>query len=94
MKRSRYSLTLFITGTTPRSLRAISNVRDFCGREIGDDYELEIVDLYDAPDRAQPANVIVAPTLVRHEPKPVKLLVGDMSEALRLRAVIIAPNGG
>jgi len=75
-------------------LRAISNVRDFCGREIGDDYELEIVDLYDAPDRAQPANVIVAPTLVRHEPKPVKLLVGDMSEALRLRAVIIAPNGG
>jgi circadian clock protein KaiB len=74
-------------------LRAISNLRDFCGREIGDDYDLEIVDLYDTPERAQPANVVVAPTLIRHEPKPVKLLVGDMSEAHRLRAAIIAPNG-
>jgi circadian clock protein KaiB len=72
-------------------LRAISNMRDFCGREIGDDYELEIVDLYDAPERAQPANVVVAPTLIRHEPKPVKLLVGDMSETRRLRALILAP---
>ncbi len=91
MKPSRYSLTLFVTGATPRSLRAISNVRDFCSREIADDYQLEIVDLYDAPERAQPANIIVAPTLIRHEPKPVKLLVGDMSETRRLRALILAP---
>jgi circadian clock protein KaiB len=91
VKRSRYSLTLFITGTTPRSLRAISNVRDFCGRELGDDYDLEIVDLYEAPERAQPANVIVAPTLIRHQPSPVKLLLGDMSETARLRALILAP---
>lgn len=91
MKASRYNLTLFITGATPRSLRAISNVRDFCGRELGDDYDLEIVDLYETPERAQPANIIVAPTLIRHEPKPVKLLVGDMSETRRLRAVVLAP---
>ncbi|MFZ1106257.1 MAG: circadian clock KaiB family protein [Hyphomicrobiaceae bacterium] len=91
MKASRYNLTLFITGATPRSLRAISNVRDFCGRELGDDYDLEIVDLYEAPERAQPANIIVAPTLIRHRPKPVKLLVGDMSETSRLRALVLAP---
>jgi circadian clock protein KaiB len=91
VKTSRYSLTLFITGATPRSLRAISNVREFCGGELGDDYDLEIVDLYEAPERAHPANVIVAPTLIRHEPKPVKILVGDMSETCRLRALIRAP---
>lgn len=91
MKTSRYNLTLFVTGTTPRSLRAISNVRDFCGRELGDEYDLEIVDLYDAPERAQPANIVVAPTLIRHQPKPVKLLVGDMSETRQLRALVLAP---
>ena len=91
MKSSRYSLTLFVTGATPRSLHAISNVRDFCGRELGDDYDLEIFDLYEAPERAQPANVIVAPTLIRHQPRPLKLLVGDMSETARLRALILAP---
>jgi circadian clock protein KaiB len=91
VKTSRYNLTLFVTGTTPRSLRAISNVRDFCGRELGDEYDLEIVDLYDAPERAQPANIVVAPTLIRHQPKPVKLLVGDMSETRQLRALVLAP---
>jgi len=84
----RYGLTLFITGATPRSVRAVENVQAFCGRELEGDYELEIVDLYNDPGRAQPANVIVAPTLIRHEPKPVKLLVGDMSDAKRLHATI------
>ena len=51
--------------------------------------DLEIVDLYESPDRAQPANVIVAPTLIRHEPKPVKLLVGDMSDTQRLQTTIM-----
>ncbi len=84
----RYSLTLFVTGATSRSMRAVANVRDFCDRELQDAYDLDIVDLYQAPERAQPANVIVAPTLVRDHPKPVKLLIGDMSDTERLRAIV------
>jgi circadian clock protein KaiB len=84
----RYGLTLFVTGATPRSMRAVANVRGFCEQELQGAYELEVVDLYQVPERAQPANVIVAPTLVRDHPKPVKLLIGDMSDAERLRSVI------
>ena len=91
MTARRYGLTLFITGATPRSLRAVANVREFCGRELQGNCDLEIVDLYEEPQRAQPANVIVAPTLIRHEPKPVKLLVGDMSDAQKLHATIVVP---
>ena len=91
MTARRYGLTLFITGATPRSLRAVANVREFCGRELQGDCDLEIVDLYEEPHRAQPANVIVAPTLIRYEPKPVKLLVGDMSDAQKLHATIVVP---
>ncbi len=83
-----YGLTLFVTGATPRSLRAVANLRSFCEQELKDGYELEIVDLYQSPDRAQPANVIVAPTLVRHFPLPVKLFVGDMSDKQRLKDMI------
>ena len=88
MSDFRYGLTLFITGATPRSMRAVANVRDFCERELTDSYDLEIVDLYEHPERAQPANVIAAPTLVRDHPKPMKLLVGDMADAERLIATI------
>ena len=90
MSEVRYALTLFITGVTPRSLRAVANVRSFCESELAGVHELEIVDLYQHPERAQPANVVVAPTLVRHEPKPVRLLVGDMSDTERLCAVVKA----
>ena len=83
-----YGLTLFVTGATPRSMRAIANVRDFCRQELTGVYELEVVDLYQSPERAQPANVIVAPTLVRDQPKPMKLLIGDMSDLERLKALI------
>jgi circadian clock protein KaiB len=75
-----HELTLFITGATPRSLRAVANVRNFCERELADDYDLEIVDLYEHPERAQPADVVVSPTLIRYRPKPVKMLIGDMSD--------------
>jgi circadian clock protein KaiB len=86
----RYGLTLFVIGATPRSLLAVTNVRGFCGRELEGAYDLEIVDLYEQPERAQPANVIVAPTLIRHDPKPVKLRVGDMSDTQRLHTTILA----
>jgi len=86
----RYALTLFVTGVTPRSLRAIANVRAFCESDLPNRYDLEIVDLYEHPERAQPANVVVSPTLVRSSPEPVKLLFGDMSDKAQLSAVLKA----
>ena len=65
MTDDRYALSLFITGTTPRSMRAVANVRAYCEAELSGRYDLEIVDLYEHPERAQPANVVVSPTLVR-----------------------------
>ncbi len=88
MSDVRYALTLFITGITPRSLRAVANVRAFCEGEMNGSYDLEIVDLYEHPERAQPANVVVSPTLVRSLPHPVRLLFGDMSDRQQLCAVL------
>jgi circadian clock protein KaiB len=88
MGEGRCALTLFITGTTPRSMRAVANVRAYCEAELRGRYDLEIVDLYEHPERAQPANVVVSPTLVRAHPQPVRLLFGDMSDTKQLSAVL------
>jgi circadian clock protein KaiB len=88
MSDVRYALTLFITGITPRSMRAVANVRAFCEDELDGSYLLEIVDLYEHPERAQPANVVVSPTLVRSRPQPVRLLFGDMSDKQQLCALL------
>lgn len=83
-----FRLTLFVTGATVRSLRAVANVRRFLDLELAGRYELEVVDLYRSPERASAAQVVAAPTLVRHEPQPARYAVGDMSHTDALRAAI------
>lgn len=87
----RLGLTLFVTGSTPRSLLAVANVRRLCDEAVPGEYDLEVVDLYEHPERAQPANVLVSPTLVRHTPIPVRLLIGDMSDRDQLMTLVSPP---
>jgi circadian clock protein KaiB len=84
----RYALTLFVTGATRQSLAAIANARAFCERELPPDYELEIVDLYAAPERAKEFDIIASPTLVRHHPLPARRAVGDLSDRERLASIL------
>ncbi len=83
-----YTMTLFVTGATKLSLLAVANVRDFCENELEGNYDLEVVDLYRTPERAQSAQVIAAPTLERSEPRPLRRVIGDMSDRGKLRAAI------
>jgi circadian clock protein KaiB len=83
-----YAMTLFITGVTVRSGRALANIQEFCETELGGDYELEVVDLYRTPERARLNQVVAAPTLIRREPKPARRVIGDMSDRRRLNDAI------
>lgn len=90
-----YLLRLFVTGSTPRSVRAIRNVMELCEANLRDRYVLEIVDIYQEPALARNAQVIAAPTLVREQPKPVRRLIGDCSDTKKVLAHfdIAARNG-
>lgn len=81
---------LFVTGATPRSRRALYNLRRFCDENLANDsYELEVVDLYRTPERAREAQIVAAPTLVRFLPEPRRLAIGDLSDADALRAFLL-----
>jgi circadian clock protein KaiB len=75
----RYSLRLYITGTTARSTEAISNIRKLCEEYLAGRYDLEVVDIYQQPTQAADAQIIAAPTLIKDSPKPVKRVVGNLS---------------
>jgi circadian clock protein KaiB len=83
-----YTMTLFVTGVSRLSLQAVSRVREFCEEELTGHYDLEVVDLYRAPERAKEAQVIASPTLLRDYPAPVRRVIGDMSDRGRLRTAI------
>lgn len=77
--RGDYNLSLYITGTTPASFRAIKNIKAICEELLKGHYKLEVVDVYQRPAIAKEQQVVAAPTLIRRQPLPVRRLIGDMS---------------
>ena len=76
---SPYLLNLFVTGSTPRSLRAITNLQTILEAHLAGRYELRIVDLYQQPELAKDNQLVAAPTLIKQLPEPCRRVVGDMS---------------
>jgi circadian clock protein KaiB len=75
-----YCLKLFVTGSTPRSVRAIANLQAICQEHLEGRYELQIVDLYQQPELAKGNKLVAAPTLIRTLPEPVRHVIGDLSD--------------
>ena len=81
---ARYLLRLFTTGDTPRSTRALMNLREICESNLKGRYYLEVIDIYQEPGRASQADIIAAPTLIKDEPLPRRKMVGDLSDRPRV----------
>jgi circadian clock protein KaiB len=77
-------LRLYVTGASPRSARAISNVRRICDAYLPGRHELEVVDIAQHPVEAKNAQILAAPTLIRMLPLPARRFVGDMSQSERI----------
>ena len=79
-------LRLFVSGATPRSVRAIRNIRAICEEYLPGRYNLEVIDIYQHPERLKTDQIIAAPMLVKQWPLPVCRLIGDLSDTQRVLA--------
>ena len=79
-----YVLRLYIAGATPKSLRALTQIRQICDEHLHGRYELEVIDLYQQPTLAEGEQIIAAPTLIKKLPLPLRRIIGDMSQTERL----------
>jgi len=81
--RAKYVLRLYVTGMTPKSTRAIANVRKLCEKYLEGCYELDVIDIYQQPKLAKGEQIIATPTLIKKLPLPLRKLIGDMSDTER-----------
>ncbi|KQV57404.1 MULTISPECIES: circadian clock KaiB family protein [unclassified Caulobacter] len=92
---AKHVLRLYVTGSTQRSTRAITNLRRVLESELPDSYDLEIVDVYEHPEAASEHQIIAAPTLIKLQPEPVQRIIGDLSDTERvLRGLGLPAKGG
>ena len=82
--KQRYQLRLYVTGSTASSIRAVQNLKRICEEHLTDEYDLEVIDIYQRPELAKGEHIIAAPTLVKMLPHPLKRLIGDMSNEERV----------
>lgn len=77
---SKYVLTLFVTGTSPRTRVAMDNLKRICEQELSGLYKLEIVDVLENPQRAEDERILATPTLIKQLPPPLRRVIGDLSD--------------
>lgn len=82
--RAAYRFQLYVTGSNPRSLKAISNLKRLCEEYLKGNYELEVIDMYKTPGVARVEQIIAAPTLIKRLPAPLRRFVGDLSNTQKL----------
>lgn len=82
--RPTYWLRLYVAGQTPRSVRAIENLRRVCEEHLAGEYSIELIDLLENPARARADEIIAVPTLVRRLPPPIRKIIGDLSDTERV----------
>ncbi|HZW66564.1 MAG TPA: circadian clock KaiB family protein [Hanamia sp.] len=80
----KLSLKLFVTGASPNSAKAVSNLKDICEKYFENRYELEIIDVYQQPTKASEEQIIALPMLLKFLPPPIKRFIGDLSDTQKV----------
>ena len=79
-----WELRLYVTGRSPKCVRAIENLQLTCEQHLAGRYHIEVVDLLENPRLAADDQILAVPTLVRKLPPPIRKIVGDLSDTDRL----------
>ena len=79
-----WNLRLYVAGQTPKSVRAFANLKVLCEEHLKGRYQIEVIDLREHPQLARGDQIVAIPTLVRRLPPPVRTIVGDLSNSVRL----------
>jgi circadian clock protein KaiB len=77
---AKYDFRLYVAGEGPNSIMAIAKLKALCRELLPDCHQIEIVDVVRFPTRALEDGVLLTPTLLKLSPKPVRRIVGNLSD--------------
>jgi circadian clock protein KaiB len=81
-----YVLVLYVSGITVHSQEAIENAQRICRESLAGRYSLQIVDINQQPELAEEADIVVAPTLLKKLPPPLRRIIGNLVDRNKVLA--------
>ncbi|MCW2926493.1 MAG: KaiB domain protein [Thermoleophilia bacterium] len=77
---ARIILKLYVTGSSPRSELARTNLEHICGVLPPRAVEVEVIDVVARPQLAEDERLLATPVVVRETPPPSRRVIGDLSD--------------
>jgi circadian clock protein KaiB len=84
-----FQLRLYVAGHNAKSVAALTNLKRICETHLAVRYLIEVIDLTKTPQLAAGDQILAVPTLVRRLPKPIKKIIGDLSNE---KSVLVGLN--
>ncbi len=79
-----WQLRLYVVDQSPQSRTAFANLKQFCESHLKGRYRITVIDLVKQPQLAKGDQILAIPTVVRKLPKPVRTLIGNLSDTARV----------
>ena len=79
-----WELRLYVTDSAPQSLTVFANLKKFCESNLKGRYRITVIDLLKHPHLAKDDQILAVPTVVRRLPKPVRTIIGNLSDTARV----------
>jgi circadian clock protein KaiB len=74
-----WQLRLYVMDETFKSVTALANLKKFCETHLKGRYRITVIDLLKQPQLAKGDQILAIPTVVRQLPKPVRTIIGNLS---------------
>ena len=79
-----WQLRLYVMDQTPKSVAAFANLKKFCESHLKGRYRITVIDLVKQPHLAKGDQILAVPTVVRKLPKPVRMIIGSLTDLERV----------
>jgi circadian clock protein KaiB len=85
---SIYKFRLYVAHDTLNSAQALANLTAICRAHLPGRYHIEIVNVFQQPQRALDEDIRMTPTLLKLAPFPVRRIVGTLAQTQRVLQVL------
>jgi len=87
-EKEKHKFILFVSGMSVKSIKAIENIDKICNQYMPGNFEIEIIDVSKNPHQAVHYQIVGLPTLIKTDPLPSRIILGDLSETSKVLEIL------